>query len=136
MDVMDRFHAEIRQSQLFATGQRHEHPAVEMSGGVERMPAGPDQVAGMGDGGGKSVLSCFAEKISLDLGLADAIGAERRPALALRRRGGDARSVDPDRAGMEEMLDGAAELRNQLLGALPREADHVDDDLGLKIADA
>ena len=47
-----------------------------------------------------------------------------------------ARPVDPDRAAVQEVLHLAAQRLDQLLGAVQREADHVDHDLAVQGADA
>ena len=103
---------------------------------VERRPSRPDDVAGVHDGCRKAAPPCAVEQIGFDCRLLDAVLAERPARLQFGGRHRDARAVNPDRPGMQEMLDAAAERLDQLLGALQREADHVDDDVRLELADS
>ena len=130
MDVVHGFEPEIGEHQRLAAADLPEHFGVEVAGGIERRPAGADDVAGAEDGRWEAGAAGLVEEEGLDGGLLRAVFAEAVERLILG--GGDRGvvAIDPDGAAMEEVLHPALQRRHQMLGAGEGEADHVDDDIG------
>lgn len=100
---------------------------IEVGLGIDRFPPRSDDVAGMQNRGRKGMPPCLIHQVGLDSRLLDAVFAEWATRLRLNGWDNDAGTVDPDRTTREEMLHTAGESLDQMLGALQREADHVDD---------
>ena len=134
VNVVDGFHAQVGEQDFLPLGQAAKDGRVEVAFRVERVPAGADDVTGVQRGGGEAKPSRLVHEILGDGELLDAVFAKGMARLVLGGGDLDAGAVGPDGPAMQEHLHLAAECLDQLLRARQREADHVDHDVGLEVA--
>ena len=128
VNVMDRFHSQIRQDQLLAIRDLREHFRVEMSGRVKWTPAGTHDVPGMENRRSNHSLARWIEQPFFDRRLFYPVIAKRLARLRLCGRHDGAVSMHPDGSAMEEQHIAVLERLNQMLRTLRREANQIYDD--------
>src|SRR5439155_25625891 len=103
---------------------------IEISGRIDRSPAGSNQVSRMQHGGRE-----FLQQVSLDRRLAAAIIAERRAGSILGCGYLHTVTVHPDCSAMEKMPDAPPQATNKLARAIDRVTGQVDHDVGVEPGD-
>src|SRR5215212_4942315 len=134
MNVMHRLQSQVRQRKLFSARQLREDLRVEVAGRIQQLPAWPDNMAGVQNSSWESIPPRLIQQVRLDRRLLDAVLAERPARLLLGGGHLHAGAMHPDRATVQKVLDLAVQRRDQLAGAIKREADHVDHDIGPQVA--
>jgi len=131
---MHCFKTDIRERKLFSLSQRGEYLWIEVARRIERIPPRTNDMTEMQSRGRESVSARFVQQICLDRGLLDAIVANGTAWLRLRGGHLNAITVGPDRAVKQVMLYLASQCLHQMLSAFQRKADHINDNIGLEIA--
>jgi hypothetical protein len=129
MHMMHGFHAEIGKKQFLAGRELREHREIEVSGRVEWMPAGPDDVAGMENRRAYFFAVRRLKQPFFDRRFFYSVVAKWLARLRLGSWNDSAVSVNPDGSAMQEQRIAFLQRLNQMLRTLQCEANQIDDDV-------
>ena len=129
VNVMERFHPNIRQGDLFPACKAREDVGIKIARGVYRDPARSHDMTGLQHARRKAMSACLIQQIILNGVLFDAVLAEGASRCVFGGRNFNTVPKHPNGPAMQEVLHLFPESSNELLRALKSETYQINDDV-------